>query len=175
LLVSVLTCVADLIGKRRVFLTLPAVRGVTLARSRILLLTQLQELRIMKKLLAGVVLAGTLALQSVAFAGASFPVPVTIGTNIAYGALKTARTSANASEHIGCAVYGTTYAGNAPTYVSCSAASASGQYFSCSTYGPAAQMVQAALAISAGSYVIIQSDASYNCVYIYVNNNSGYT
>ena len=62
----------------------------------------------MKKLAVAVVLASTIAVQSAAFAGAVFSAPITVGTNIAYGSLKTARFSANTREHIGCGVNGVT-------------------------------------------------------------------
>jgi hypothetical protein len=127
----------------------------------------------MKRIAVAAVLAATIAMQTTALAGASFSAPVYIGTNIAYGSLRSARVSGNTREYIGCGVYGAT---NQPstTYVMCSAVNAAGTGWSCSTYAPSAQLVQAALAVSAGSYVIAQSDGGYNCTYIYVNNNSAY-
>jgi hypothetical protein len=127
----------------------------------------------MKRIVVAAVLATTFAMQTTAFAGASFSAPVYIGTNIAYGSLRSARVSGNTREYIGCGVYGAT---NQPatTYVMCSAVNAAGASWSCSTYAPSAQLVQAALAVSAGSYLIAQSDGAYNCTYIHVNNNSAY-
>ena len=128
----------------------------------------------MKKLAAAAVFGAGLVLQATAIAGAVFSVPVTVSSRVAYGSLKTARDSANNREFIGCQVYGTTQSA-ATTYVACSASDAAGNTLYCATYGAAPQLVQAALAISATSYVIINSDASSNCTYIYVSNNSGYT
>ena len=128
----------------------------------------------MKKLVVAIAATAGIALQSVAFAGAVFSVPVTVGTNIAYGSLKYVRYSGNTRESFSCGLYGATNQGSATTYVSCSAVDAAGRSFGCSTYSPSPQLVQAALAISDSSYVIAQSDANYNCTYIYVNNSSGY-
>ena len=131
----------------------------------------------MKKFAAAAVVGAGLVLQATAFAGAVFqPVPVTVSSRVAYGSLKTARESANNKEFIGCSVYGATPAQAAQTtYVACSASDAAGNTLYCATYGAAPQLVQAALAISAKSFVIINSDASSNCTYIFVTNNSGYT
>ena len=128
----------------------------------------------MKKLFCVLVLAGAVALQSVAFAGAvsTFSVYVAPG-QAAYGALKTARNSANTTEWIGCSAFGAT--GGTATYVSCSAVDAAGNYFYCSTYNAAPQMVQAALAVTATSYLLINADANYNCSYILVGNYSQYS
>jgi len=128
----------------------------------------------MKKFAAAAVIGAGLVLQAPAFAGAVFSAPVTVNSRSAYGSLKTARNSANTKEYIGCAVYGTTL-NSYTTYVACSASDAAGNTFYCATYGPAAQLVQAALAVSESSFAIVQSDASANCTYIYVQNNSGYT
>jgi len=117
-------------------------------------------------------LIGGLALQSVATAGATFAQPITVGTNIGYGSMKSARFSANTKEFIGCGVYGAINQGASTTYVTCSATDAAGRYVGCSTYAPAPQLVQAALAISATSQIIFQKDGASNCTYIYVNNNS---
>ena len=127
----------------------------------------------MKRIAIAAALATTIAMQTTAFAGASFSAPVIIGTNIAYGSLRSARISGNTREYLGCAVYGATNQA-ATTYVMCSAINAAGVSWACSTYAPSAQLVQAALAISAGSFVIAQSDSAANCTYIYVNNNSAY-
>lgn len=128
----------------------------------------------MKKFASALLLAVGIGATSIAGAGAYFTVPVYVGSNIAYGSVKAARYSANTRENIGCNVYGATNQGGATTYVSCVATSANGASWSCSTYAPAPQLVQAALAISDSSYVIAQSDANYNCTYIFVGNNSGY-
>jgi hypothetical protein len=127
----------------------------------------------MKRIAIAAVLATAVAMQTTASAGASFSAPVVIGTNIAHGSLRSARVSGNTREYIGCGVYGATNLA-ATTYVMCSAMNAAGASWSCSTYAPSAQLVQAALAVSAGSYVIAQSDSAFNCTYIYVNNNSAY-
>lgn len=128
----------------------------------------------MKKIVSALVLAVGIGASSIAGAGAYFTNPVYIGNNIAYGSMRAARFSTNNREHIGCNVYGATNQGTATTYVSCSAVNANGVGWGCSTYSPAPQLVQAALAVSASSYVIVQSDSNYNCTYIYVSNNSGY-
>src|SRR5262245_27526291 len=104
----------------------------------------------MKKFAAAAVVGAGLVLQATAFAGAVFPGPVTVSSRSAYGSLSTARNSANTKEFIGCAVYGTTQS-SYTTYVACSASDAAGNTFYCSTYGPAPQLVQAALAVSASS------------------------
>lgn len=127
----------------------------------------------MKRIAVAAVLATTIAMQTTALAGASFSAPVVVGNNIAYGSLRSARVSANTREYIGCAVYGATNQ-TATTYVTCSAANAAGTSWYCSTYAPSAQLVQAALAISATSVVIAQSDSASNCTYIYVQNSSAY-
>ena len=84
----------------------------------------------MKRIVVAAVLATTFAMQTTAFAGASFSAPVYIGTNIAYGSLRSARVSGNTREYIGCGVYGAT---NQPatTYVMCSAVNAAGASWSC--------------------------------------------
>src|SRR5262245_28270423 len=105
----------------------------------------------MKKFTCALVLAGALALQSVAFAGATATFNVTVYPGqAAYGGLKSARNAANANEWIGCSAFGAS--GATATYVSCAAVDAAGNYFGCSTYNPAPALVQAALGISATSY-----------------------
>lgn len=126
----------------------------------------------MNKFAIAVSLAAGLALQSTAsYSGTRYSDPITVSTHVAYGSVHAARYSANNNEFIGCAVYGAT-SSTQTTYVACSARNAAGATFYCSKYNPAYQLVQAALAVSESSTVIMNSDASYNCTYIYVNNSS---
>jgi len=127
----------------------------------------------MKKLAMVAVVSAGLVVQATSFAGAVFSAPVVVGTRIAYGSVKAARNSANTKEFIGCAAYGATQVAQT-TYVACSASDAAGNTFYCATYGAAPQLVQAALSVSGSSSIIVNSDASNNCTYIYVANNSGF-
>jgi hypothetical protein len=125
----------------------------------------------MNKFAIAISLTAGLSLQPVAFAGTSSVYGITVGQYAAYGPVKAARNSNNDQEFIGCAVYGTTQS-TYTTYVACSARDAAGNAFYCAKYGASYQLVQAALAISESSSIIINSDSSYECTYIYVNNNS---
>lgn len=125
----------------------------------------------MNKFAVTISLVAGLALQAAAIAGTSSVYPISVSQYGANGQVKSARQSNNNQEFIGCAVYGTTQS-SYTTYVACSARDASGRSFYCSKYGAAPQLVQAALAISESSSIIINSDASYNCTYIYVQNHS---
>jgi hypothetical protein len=127
----------------------------------------------MKKLAIAMSLAAGLVLQPIAFAGTASVYGVTVSQYGANGPVKAARNSANNQEFIGCAVYGTIPAQSSyTTYVACSARDASGKSFYCATYGAAYQLVQAALAVSESSSIIINADSSYHCTYIYVANYS---
>ena len=126
----------------------------------------------MKKFTVAVSLAAGLLLQStVTYSGTRFSDPIVVSTNVAYGGLRAARQSSNTNEYIGCAVYGTTQS-SYTTYVACSARNAAGKTFACSKYSPSYVLVQAALAVSGSSSVIINSDSAGNCTYIYGNNSS---
>jgi hypothetical protein len=92
-----------------------------------------------------------------------------VGTGIAYGAVQTARYSANTKEYIGCAVMGNITSPQT-TYVYCGASDANGKSFGCSTYNPSYVLLQAALAVSQTSNIIFQGNASGQCTYIYAAN-----
>jgi hypothetical protein len=125
----------------------------------------------MNKFATAVVLTAGLAMQATALAGTASVYPVSVSQYGANGAVKSARQSANGNEFIGCAVFGNT-SSTATTYVACSARDASGRTFYCSKYNAAYQLVQAALAVSESSSIIINANASYECTYIYVMNHS---
>jgi hypothetical protein len=130
------------------------------------------EVFVMNKLGLMVSLAAAVfTLQPVAHAGAVANYGVSVSTYGAYGNLHDARNSGDNKQFIGCAVYGTTQSVYT-TYVACSAGDAAGHTFYCATYGASYVLVQAALAVSQSSAVIINSDSQYHCTYIYVSNNS---
>jgi hypothetical protein len=127
----------------------------------------------MNKFAIALSLAGALMLHSAAQAGAQSTVNVSVTSYSAIGSLHTARTSADSNQSIGCAVYGTTQSSSI-TYVACSATDSAGNSFYCGQYSPPAQMVQAVLAINESSVLIINSDSSYHCSYIYAYEGSSY-
>jgi len=124
----------------------------------------------MNKFAAAVALVAGLAFQT-SYAGLTSTYPVSVSQYGANGPVKGARNSNNNKEFIGCAVMGNTYA-SSTTYVACSAQDAAGKAFYCSKYNPAYQLIQAALAVSESSSMIINSDGAGTCTYIYVANYS---
>jgi hypothetical protein len=127
----------------------------------------------MNKLAMVGLLAAGLALQATAsHAGTNYADNIVVsGQYAAYGALRAARNSADNNQFIGCAVFGNTTS-STTTYVACSARDANGNSFYCSKYNPSYVLVQAAMAISASSSLIVQGDGAGTCTYIYVSNHS---
>jgi hypothetical protein len=118
----------------------------------------------------GLSIAAALAVQS-ANAGLHYSGSITASSGGAYGQVRAARHSDDDKQFIGCAAYGTTQS-SSTTYVACSASDASGNAVYCATYNPSYYVWQAAMNVNEASSIIFNVDASYNCTYIYVSNNS---
>ena len=115
----------------------------------------------MKLKIAGAMMLAGFAGGNV-WAGAVSSSPVSISGNTASGSIHTARYSSDSVQSIGCGSYGGSGF--------CLAASASGAGGSCATTDAA--LIDVMRAINPGSYVYFQWDASGNCTYVLVNNNS---
>ena len=111
--------------------------------------------------IAGAVMLAALAGGNV-WAGAVSSSPVSISGSSASGSVHTARYSSDSVQSIGCGSYGGSGF--------CMAASTSGAGGSCSTTN--SEFIDVIRAINPGSYVYFSWDASGNCTYILVNNNS---
>jgi hypothetical protein len=126
----------------------------------------------MNKFAIAASLAAAIILPSApSYSGTRYADPITVSQYVAYGAVRAARFSANTNEFIGCAVMGNTTS-STPTYVACSARNAAGRSFYCTKYNPSYVLIQAAMAVSEASTIIVNADSNYNCTYIYVNNSS---
>ena len=123
----------------------------------------------MNKLAIGLALAATLAVQA-ANAGYHYSTPITVGTGGAYGAVRSARTSSDSKQFIGCAAFGAV--NSTSTYVACSAEDSAGHSLYCATYNPSFYVWEAAMSVNEASMIIFNVDSSYNCTYIYVSNSS---
>lgn len=106
-----------------------------------------------------------------AWAGAKNSVQVTVDTvaREAYGALGTARGTADTTQYIGCQVYA--YSSSTPVAF-CSARNAAGTGGSCTSSNTT--IIDSARAVNGDSYVYFNWDASGNCTYLLVVNNSLY-
>jgi hypothetical protein len=111
------------------------------------------------------------ALVGVAHAGKKTTVVVQVitGTRTALGSLGSARNSADGVQMIGCAV--SANAGSAPT-LSCSATDSAGTVGSCVSSDQ--NLVQVLSSLQGDSWLKFTWDASGNCTFIQVQNNSTY-
>jgi hypothetical protein len=123
------------------------------------------------KVVAGIMSALCLAV-TVAEAGHKVDTEVSVfhfpNYSRANGAVGSARASADGDQFIGCALQ----ADEATIHVSCSARSAPGKRFWCTSY--AASIIQAAASIGPSSYLHIVADAGGKCTGLWVNNSSEY-
>lgn len=124
----------------------------------------MKKLNLMVAGAVGALLAGTAA-----WAGykSTYYVGVDTTSREAYGSFGSARASADSVQYIGCAVQGFS---NGTNYVLCQARNANNVSAYCSSSEPA--LVNAATALSDGSYMYLNWDANGTCTYLYVSNAS---
>ncbi len=132
----------------------------------------------MKKILVvlGLALAGVVGFTSVSFAGAKLTFPVTMGSSGSYrwafGAMGSARSTADNYQYIGCTVHGST---TSPQSVQCGASLGSGTYLYCTSTDPT--LVSTALSIGDDSYlyfVVRNPDTEAACTGLSVGHVSYY-
>ena len=120
----------------------------------------MKSLRILAAATAG------LLIQSTVFAGANNVNSTTIGTNLAYGALKDARNNSGSTERISCylGAYVTTI-GNTTTnnYISCFATAANGTSYYCYAYNPSPAWITLVAALNESSWLYFYGDADHHC------------
>jgi hypothetical protein len=118
----------------------------------------------MNKLMAVAVLSAGLLLQSQAFAGLSITFPVQVGTNYAEGAIRSARSSANNVEFIGC----TLSPGQSSNYVYCQATNAAGQSYYCINSSAPDVWAATLASMNSADLLYFYGDASHHCMGIFV-------
>ena len=118
----------------------------------------------MKNLMAVAVLSAGLLLESQAFAGLSSNVPVYVGTTYAEGALRSARSSANNVEFIGCTIS----PAQSSSYVYCQATNAAGQSYYCINSSAPDVWAATIAAMNSASLLYFYGDASHHCTGIFV-------
>ena len=124
----------------------------------------------MNKLMATIAVSAGLLLQSQVFAGSSSTFPVQVGSNYAEGSMRSARSSANSVEYIGCTL--APYPGQ--NYVYCQATNAAGQYYYC-VNGSAPDVWASTLAsMNTQSLLYFYGDSSHHCTGVFVEPYSFY-
>jgi hypothetical protein len=124
----------------------------------------------MKKLIAVAVLSAALLLESQAFAGLSSILPVQVGSNYAEGSLRSARSSANNVEFIGC----TLSPAQSSNYVFCQATNAAGQSYYCINSSAPDVWAATLASMNSADLLYFYGDASHHCTGIYVEPYSFY-
>ena len=118
----------------------------------------------MKKLMAVAVLSAGLLFESQAFAGLSSTFPVYVGTNYAEGALRSARSSANGVEYIGCTIS----PAQSSNYVYCQATDAAGHIFYCINSSAPDVWAATIASMNSASLLYFFGDVNHHCTGIYV-------
>lgn len=121
----------------------------------------------MKRLLPMALVLGMISAAGAAWAGFHGSSEVYVGSGFAVGALGSARNSADGTQYIGCATYGS--AGSTRS-MQCYANDSAGHYGSCSSSD--ATLVATAGTLSSNSYVTFNWNSSGTCTYLYVVTNS---
>jgi len=103
------------------------------------------------------IIAALLAMSASAFAGAKYNYSVYVGTTLSWGAMGTARASADNYQYIGC----TKYANNSYSSVTCTAHDSTGKAMSCYSRTNA-EMKDVVSGISDGAYIAFQLDSNDN-------------
>jgi hypothetical protein len=127
-----------------------------------------------KRAMLAVAAAAGLVLQSVAFAGLNSSLPVTAGSDYAYGGLTDARNSSDTKQYIGCYL-GLSFnasGGQTSDYVSCSGQSASGAYYYCYVQYPSLQLTSLVAGLNHASYLYFYGDSAHHCLSVSVQNAS---
>ncbi|HET7539504.1 MAG TPA: hypothetical protein VFK05_06525 [Polyangiaceae bacterium] len=127
----------------------------------------------MKRVAMGSVVAVSMVLSAVAWAGYKGSVPTTVsraadGSGYAYGNLGHARNSANAVEYIFCSV--TASAGTTTQSMGCSAINAAGVAVGCYSYDE--KLIRAAAAVGTDGQIYFTWDASSLCKILQVTHGS---
>jgi hypothetical protein len=124
----------------------------------------------MNKLLATVALSAGVLFQSQAFAGYSSYFPVLVGSNYAEGSLRSARSSSDGSQYIGCTVG--PYAGS--NYVYCQGTNSAGQSYYCVNATAPDVWASTLASLNTQSLLYFYGDSNHHCLGIYVEPYSYY-
>lgn len=131
----------------------------------------------MNKLRIAAALTAGLLLQSTVFAGTNSQSNTTIGTNLAYGALKDARNNAGSTETISCylgayvSAAGVTATSN---YIQCTAIAANGASYYCYAYNPSPAWLSLVAALNESSWIYFYGDSAHHCIGINSSQGSNY-
>lgn len=112
-----------------------------------------------------------LVCASGARAGLKGSYPVKITATGAYGAVGSARASADNTQYLYCAVeYNSYYNSTKDRYMRCVARDASGTTKACSSYNP--ELINAVANVSSVSYIQFERDDQMYCTYLYLEQGS---
>jgi hypothetical protein len=131
----------------------------------------------MNKLLTVAALTAGMLIQSTVFAGANTNTTTYVGTNLAYGAFRDARSNYGTTESINCylGAYVST-AGSSVTnnYIQCQATSPSGASYYCYAYNPSPAWLALVSSLNESSWIYFYGDSAHHCLGINSSQGSNY-